>query len=126
MREADRRRSERVPLVVDLFYRVERPPEIKIKFGDRVETAYLVDISASGIGFNCGTELPGNSELDITFNLSAPSGDVAKIRAVGVVRYCSFQDDKQIYRIGLVFTLIDEREEKLIDTFVKNLQKGGA
>jgi c-di-GMP-binding flagellar brake protein YcgR len=126
MMQADRRRSERVPLVVDLFYRVERPPELKIKFGDRVETAYLIDISASGIGFVCGTELPGNSELDITFNLSAPSGEVVKIVAVGVVRYCSFQNDRQVFRIGLVFTIIDEREEELIAEFVKNLQKDGA
>jgi hypothetical protein len=61
MRGAERRRSQRVPLVVDLFYRIERPPELKIKFGDRIETAYVVDISTDGIGFICGTELPGAS-----------------------------------------------------------------
>ena len=98
MRENNRRRSGRVPLIVDLFYRIERPPELKIKFGDHVETAYLVDISTTGIGFICGTDLPGNSELDITFNLSAPSGEVVKVRVFGVVRYCSFQEDRQISR----------------------------
>jgi c-di-GMP-binding flagellar brake protein YcgR len=124
--ESNRRRSDRVPLVVDLFYRVERPPEIKIKFGDRIETAYLVDVSSVGIGFICGTELLGNCELDITFNLSSPDGKTAKIKAVGVVRHCSFQNDRQVYRVGLAFTLIDERDEKLIAEFVDRNQKGGA
>jgi hypothetical protein len=58
--------------------------------------------------------------------LTASSGETVRIRAVGIVRHCSFQDDQQVYRIGLVFTLIDERDEKLVAEFVKGLAKGGA
>jgi c-di-GMP-binding flagellar brake protein YcgR len=121
---AERRKFSRVPLIVDCYYKVERPPEIKMKVGDRTETAYLMDMSEGGIGFISGIELPEGTELDITFNLVIKDAANPKIQAVGIVRYCTPQPDSRTYRIGLEFTKMEAGEKELIAQYVKNIPKG--
>lgn len=120
---AERRKFARVPLIVDFYYKVERPPEIRMKIGDRTESAFLMDMSEGGIGFVSGIELPEGTELDITFNLVIKEAANPKIQAVGTVRHCTLQPDSRTYRIGLEFTKIEEGEKELIAQYVRSIRK---
>lgn len=110
----ERRKAKRASLIVDLFYKVERPPELTMKIGGRLETAYLMDVSEGGIGFISAAKLPQNAELDILFNLISEEARNPKIRALGIVQYCSPRPDFQTYRIGIKFIRIGRGERRLI------------
>ncbi len=122
-RGSERRKAERAPMVVDLFYKIEEPPQVKIRFGDRLETAYIDDVSIKGVGFACGVAIPEGTELEITFNITDKRIGVVKVHASGVVRHCSFLTERQVYRIGLAFTIIEPAEEILIARYVNSLPK---
>ena len=118
----ERRRAARALLKTDLFYSVEPPPEVKMQFQDRSETACLVDLGEGGIGFVSEAELPQNTKLDITFKLNSKEQGDVEIHVSGVVKYCFPQGDYSTFRVGLEFTDMDQDTKGLILEYVKNFK----
>ena len=52
-----------------VIYRVVRPPELRVKFGDREIEANMLDISAGGMALITEHNIPATSVLHIKFSL---------------------------------------------------------
>ncbi len=115
----DKRLSPRVPLDVDLYMKVNKPPEVRIKVHDAVKVGHSVDISDNGISFLLDTEIPKLTEVEIHFHMFSESGEQRRIEILGEVRYCFPRRPITSYRIGVVFIKIDPDDKVAIIEYVK-------
>ncbi|MGE5279706.1 MAG: PilZ domain-containing protein [Deltaproteobacteria bacterium] len=118
---SDKRRFPRVALDVVLFFKVDRPPEVRLKIGDVTRTGFAVDISEVGISFLVDAEIPKGSEMEINFSLMIQKGKSERIAVKGVVVYCFPRSPKKTYRIGVLFTEVNDHDKALIGEYVKIL-----
>ena len=122
----ERRRHKRVRVDVDLFYKVDRPPEIRMKIGDQSKRTGMVNVSEGGIGYVSDSDIPVLTELDITFHLIFKDGHSQEIRAQGQVRYCYPLPEFErypVYRIGAEFSSIDEKNRSRIIDYIRSSPK---
>ena len=117
----DKRRFPRVALDVVLFFRVDKPPEVRLKIGRETRTGHAVDISEVGVSFLVDAEIPKGTEIEISFNLMIQKGKSERIAARGMVVYSFPRLPKKTYRIGVLFTDIDDNDRKLIIEYVRIL-----
>lgn len=128
-RGMEKRKFKRVAVNVKLFYKVQRPPEVSIRLGDKEICTQTLDVSQGGLGFLTDFELPPATELVINFNLIFRNSSMLTVKAFGKVQHCKAMTqskDNPSYRIGVQFTKIDEYDGWMIGDFVKadNLKKG--
>ena len=122
-RTPEKRKFKRVSVSVKLFYKVQRPPEMLLRVGDREVCTQAVDVSQGGMGFVTGFELPALTEVVVNFNLIFKTASLLNVKAFGKVRHCeplSQSPDNPSYRIGVEFTKIDEYDSWMIGDFVKD------
>jgi c-di-GMP-binding flagellar brake protein YcgR len=119
--DQNKRAFPRVPLSVDLYLRVNKPPEVRVKIKDQTKIGHSVDISETGISFLLDTEIPKSSEVEISFNLISAKGERFVIAAAGEVRYCFPRSPGKSYRIGVVFINLKDNEKLLIADYVKSI-----
>ena len=117
----EKRRFPRVALDVVLFFRVDKPPEVRLKIGRETRTGHAVDISEVGVSFLVDAEIPKGTEIEISFSLMIQKGKSERIAARGVVVYSFPRLPKKTYRIGVLFTDIDDNDRKLIIEYVRIL-----
>lgn len=115
----EKRLSPRVPLDVDLYMKVNKPPEVRIKVKDMTKVGHSVDVSENGISFLLDTELPKMTEVEIHFHMISDAGEQRRIEILGEVRYCFPRRPITSYRIGVVFTRIDKDDRIAIIEYVK-------
>ena len=108
-------------LDVVLFFRVDKPPEVRLKIGRETRTGHAVDISEVGVSFLVDAEIPKGTEIEISFSLMIQKGKSERIAARGVVVYSFPRLPKKTYRIGVLFTDIDDNDRKLIIEYVRIL-----
>jgi len=117
----EKRRFPRVALDVVLFFRVDKPPEVRLKIGKETLVGHAVDISEVGISFLVDAEIPKGTEIEISFNLMIQKGKGERVSARGVVVYSFPRFPKKTYRIGVLFLNLDEGDRKLITEYVRIL-----
>jgi len=66
---SDRRRFQRLSMNLCVLYRVVRPVDLRVKFGDREIEADMVDISAGGMSLVTENNIPATSVLHLKFSL---------------------------------------------------------
>jgi len=115
----NKRAFPRVPLDVDLYMKVNKPPEVRVKIKDTTKIGHAVDVSEAGISFLLDTEIPKSTEVEVTFNLIAGSRERYRIQADGEVKYCFPRRPNESYRIGVAFIKIEENGKLLIMKYVK-------
>jgi c-di-GMP-binding flagellar brake protein YcgR len=115
----EKRISPRVPLNVDIFMKVNKPPEVRVKIKDAIKIGHAVDISETGISFLLDSELPKKTEVEVTFNLISEAGEKRSIETVGEVKYCFPRKPNESYRIGVEFINVEENSRSLIMKYVK-------
>ena len=115
----DLRKSERVPIRVDLLYAVNKPAEIRLHLGRGEHCGAMVDISAEGIGFVSEIAIPVSTELEIKFHLIYEESVKSSMFVYGQVRYCRSLVEFGRYRIGVEFTNIKQEDRDIIKGFVR-------
>jgi len=110
-----------VALDVTLFFRIDKPPEVRLRIGKETRTGHAVDISEVGISFLVDTEIPKGTEMEISFSLMLEKAKSERISARGTVVYSFPRFPKKTYRIGVLFTEIDDNAKKMITEYVKLL-----
>jgi hypothetical protein len=108
---------------IDLYYKVEKPAEIRMTMGDHKRRTGMVNVGEGGISYVSDSEVPVLTELDIVFNLVAKGKPDHQVCATGQVRYCyplpKFER-YPVYRIGVEFLKIDPDERHLIAEYAKD------
>ncbi len=117
----EKRRFQRVALDVVLFFRVDKPPEVRLRIGKEARTGHAVDISEVGISFLVDAEIPKGAEMEISFSLMLEKGKSERIAARGTVVYSFPRLPKKTYRIGVLFTELADNDRKMITEYVKLL-----
>jgi hypothetical protein len=115
----DMRAFPRVPLDVDLYMKVNKPPEVRVKIKETTQIGHAVDVSEVGISFLLDTEIPKSTEVEISFNLISELGERHRIQVDGEVKYCFPRRPNESYRIGVAFIKIEENSKLLIMKYVK-------
>jgi c-di-GMP-binding flagellar brake protein YcgR len=115
----EKRVSPRVPLDVDLYMKVNKPPEVRIMVKDTTKVGHSVDVSENGISFLLDTELPKMTEVEIHFHMISDAKEQRKIEIEGEVRYCFPRRPITSYRIGVIFIRIDKDDRAAIIEYVK-------
>jgi c-di-GMP-binding flagellar brake protein YcgR len=65
----DRRRFQRLSMNLCVVYRVVKPLELRLKFGDIEVEAQMIDISAGGMAIMTDKNIPASSMLQLRFSL---------------------------------------------------------
>ncbi len=117
----EKRKFPRVALDVTLFFRVDKPPEVRLKIGTQTRTGHAVDISEVGVSFLVDAEIPKGTEIEISFSLMIQKGKSERVAARGLVVYSFPRLPKKTYRIGVLFTDIEDAERQLITEYVRIL-----
>lgn len=120
VQDQNKRKFERVPLDVDLYFRVNKPPEVRLKIQDIIKIGHALDISEGGMSFLLDAEVLKGTEVEINFNLIIGEIHNPKIEVKGEVRYCFPRDPEKSFRIGVQFTKIDANDKILIASYVKS------
>ena len=118
---SEKRKFPRVALDVVLFFKVDRPPEVRLKIGNVTRTGHAVDISEVGISFLVDADIPKGTEMEISFSLMLKKGQSERVTVEGMVVYCFPRSPKKTYRIGVLFTEIEAHDKKMITEYVKVL-----
>lgn len=110
------RSDARVPLVLDASYEVD---------GRRRESAKVVDLSASGLGVICESELAEGTRLTVAFALPGPEGDVEIEQPVAirtVTMYGRTPGGSTLHRYGVeLVEADDELRERILSAVIWNL-----
>lgn len=102
----DKRKTERLPLNLKLYYNI--PPDT-----GRVGPVYLSDISGGGVRFENPTAIPYGTEINLKLFLPNESPIVIQ-RAIVV--WCKKVVNKNIHYIGIKFTnMTYEDRRKLVE-----------
>lgn len=117
----ERRRHKRLEVNFTIIYRVDRPLEVRMMVGDKGVEALMLDLSEGGMCILTDYNIPIWTVLDIKFsliNLYVSSNERAKpMQITGEVRYNILTPDR-IYRLGICFTDIDEKDKTAIIDFL--------
>jgi c-di-GMP-binding flagellar brake protein YcgR len=116
----ERRRFPRVPLDIDLNYKVNRLPDVRMKTDSVEDTSHLINISEGGIAFVSPVDMPVSTGLDLTFNLIAGKARKSKIMVKGETRYSILRADYRTYQVGVEFIKIKASDRKHIAFYVKS------
>jgi c-di-GMP-binding flagellar brake protein YcgR len=120
--QMDRRKFQRIPVNFDILYKVNDPPEVRMKVETEEKSASMMNISEGGLALVTDYEMAEQAELEIQFHLIFKNQQTPPISVLGKVRYCTELADRQkMYRVGIEFTKIEESDKKLIVDFVKSM-----
>ena len=117
----EKRRFPRVALDVTLFFRVDKPPEVRLKIGRETRVGHAVDISEVGVSFLVDADIPKGTEIEISFSLMIQKGRSERVNARGLVVYSFPRLPRKTYRVGVLFTKINEADRQLIIEYVRIL-----
>lgn len=120
----DRRKHKRIPDSFPVMFRVRAPFAVSVQFGQRSLDAIARDISEGGVGLYAGHDLPAHSLVGLQFKIRNESAalEADRRRAFdigGEVRYCAVTDEK-CYRLGVLFTSIQEADRRFIAQYIKS------
>ncbi|HNX82502.1 MAG TPA: PilZ domain-containing protein [Candidatus Omnitrophota bacterium] len=122
----ERRRFRRIKVGVTVVYRKEEPPDVRIRTAHGEHVGSMVDISVGGMAIVTDVAIPPVDHLRIRFTLSEIEdksvnfyGDV---ELLGQVRSC-VPCEGQMFRVGIAFVNIDERNRFDIANFVNVVEK---
>lgn len=115
----EKRRFPRVCVQFDLIYKVNTPPEVRMRVGEGEIRASTFDISEGGMAIITERQIPYSTELEILFHLIFPDKQTPPIYAVGIVRYNTATPDGKGYRLGIQFINIDKNDKQTIADFIK-------
>ena len=121
----EKRKFKRVSLNVRLFYKVQRPPEVSLRVGDKEITTQTLDLSQGGMGFITGYELPPATELTVNFSLIFKKHSLLNVKAFGRVMNCrsiSQSKENPSYRVGVEFTNLTAFDGWKLSDFIKEKQ----
>jgi len=120
---AERRQFKRVPVSFTVFYQINIPIEVRIKFGDKEVVALAADISEGGMAVTTYCEIPPVAVISVKFvifNDKFPLAD-KKSRTINTqaeVRYnMEIVPDKE-YRMGISFLNLSEDDRSFIRGFI--------
>ena len=65
----DRRRYQRLSMNLCVMFKVVRPPDIRLRYGDEEIEANMIDISAGGMSLMTDRNIPATCVLHLKFSL---------------------------------------------------------
>jgi len=123
---AERRRFKRKRVEFTVTCKVQQPPEVVMRVGDKKVEATMLDLSEEGMAIKCAHDLPVKTQLAMDFVLLYAFTDYENImqgmQIDGEVVNRSALDDKT-FRLGIYFTKIKPEDRKAISDFVAHLSK---
>jgi len=119
----ERRKFERTPVDFTVFYNVNSPIEVRIKFGDKEIVALAADISEGGMAITTDCEIPTLAIITVRFvmfNDETPAAESRSrsISARGEVRYNKVIEKNREYRMGLEFVDLSADDHRFLRKFV--------
>lgn len=119
----ERRKFPRLRLRLAIVYEVDKPLSVRMYVGNKEIVATILDLSEGGVAISTNYDIPIQSELSIKFTLLRVENDgrvnlYGPMEINGEVRYNTLIE-KNLHRLGICFTRIDDKDRAEIVNFVK-------
>jgi c-di-GMP-binding flagellar brake protein YcgR len=118
----ERRQFRRARVSLTVVCRINEPLSVRMLTADKEIQATMVDLSENGMAILTNYLIPGSTVLLMRFTLfKVNKKDVSfygPVSITGEVRY-SARIDKDLYRVGVCFTKIEEQDRREIADFAK-------
>ena len=118
----EKRQFKRARVSLTVVYRANEPISLRMLTSEKDIQATMVDLSEGGMAILANYSMPVSTVLLIRFTLfRVNKEDVSfygPVSITGEVRY-NTMIDKDLYRIGICFTKIEEKDRCEITDFVK-------
>lgn len=118
----EKRQFKRARVSLTVVYRANAPLSVRMLTADKEIQATMVDLSESGMALLTNYSIPEFTVLLMRFTLfKVNKEDVSfygPVSITGEVRYNTVID-KELYRVGICFTKIEEQDRHEIADFVK-------
>jgi len=119
---SERRRFRRARVSLTVIYRVNEPLTTRMLTADKEIKATIVDLSEDGMAIITDYPIAASTILLIRFTLFKVDKDdvcfYGPVEITGEVRY-NIPLDTDLYRLGIHFTQIEERDRQEIASFVR-------
>ena len=120
---AERRRFKRTPVSFTVFYQINTPIEVRIKFGDKEVIALAADISEGGMAITTYCEIPPVAVISIKFVIFNDKSPLAQNRSRTIttqaeVRYNMAIEAHKEYRLGVSFLGLSDDDRRFIRSFI--------
>jgi len=120
----ERRRFKRAEVNFIVFYKVNSPLTVRMRFGNIDINALALDISEGGMGVLTDYDLPALSIVTVRFIMlddNAPSAEsrTRSIEVKGEVRYNFWIEEERAYRLGIQFIGLSDEDRNFIANFIK-------
>lgn len=117
----ERRKHARVPVHFSVFYRIDRPIEVRMRIREEEVSAIMLDLSEGGLSVSTSYNIPEGTLLFINFTLIneyAVGNERTKSMLIDAeVRNCILIAEKE-YRLGIQFNYMDEENKLAIRNLV--------
>ena len=118
----EKRKHKRFKIHLDVFYRIDAPPFVKISVGDKETEAFALDLSEGGIAILTEHDIPVATMISMKLKLS---NELSKVRirscdtvnSVGEVRSNVLTGEGK-HRLGIAFQGLSEDDKAQIARFV--------
>lgn len=122
----ERRRFRRIKVGVTVIYRKEEPPDVRIRTAHGERAGTMVDISVGGMAIITDMKVVSGEHLRIRFTLSEVEDNSVSfygdVELLGQIRSC-VPCEGHMYRVGIAFVNIDERNRFDIANFVNAVEQ---
>ena len=121
----ERRRFKRVKINFTVFYRVNSPLAVHMRFGNRDIDALALDISEGGMAVLTDYDVPALSIVTVRFIMMLDDNAISaesltrSIEVKGEVRYNILMEKEKAYRLGIQFIGLSDADRNFIANFVK-------
>lgn len=119
----ERREFKRLKINITIVYRVNKPSHIKVLVGEEEVEAVTLDLSQGGMSILTKYDIPVLAILSIEFMIYNIDGlnkfrFYKSIKVIGEVR-TNIPGENNDYRVGIIFTKIDQEDKLEIANFVQ-------
>jgi c-di-GMP-binding flagellar brake protein YcgR len=119
---AERRKAKRLRVNLSILFRLDQSSKVRMFVEEQEIRATMVDLSETGLALLTNVDLPDRALLAMKFTLFRVEPDdvsfYGPIEIVGEVRYRQ-QLTPQEFRVGIVFSRIEDADKQEIGQFVK-------
>ncbi|MFH1782867.1 MAG: PilZ domain-containing protein [Candidatus Omnitrophota bacterium] len=118
----ERRYFKRHKLNFIVYFKVDRPLDIKMLIGDKQKSANMVDISEIGMAIFSIDKIPAGTTLSITFTIMDMYAKKQEDRIKTIKVLGNIQNVAAVgkgYRLGILFKYMGEKDKDLLKNFIE-------
>ena len=119
---SERRKAKRLRVNLSILFRLDQSSKVRMFVEEKEIRATMVDLSETGLALLTNVDMPDHALLAMKFTLFRVEPDdvsfYGPIEIVGEVRYRQ-QLTPQEFRVGIVFSRIEDADRQEIGQFVK-------